>query len=71
MNNEQIREIKPKELVNETESSWKVFRIKYQQWDDIIPKTREYKRKQDIIRILDNPVTTNARVWVIEMIDNG
>ncbi len=70
MKRERIRQITPKELANESEGRYKFFKIKYNQWDDIIPKTGEYQKKENVMRILDSPATTNAKVWVIEVVDD-
>lgn len=71
MKHEQIKRITPRELERESESSLKFFRIKYTQWEDIIPKTREYQKKENVMRILDSPATQTAKIWVIELIDDG
>ena len=71
MKHVQTRRITPRELKEESESSLKFFRIKYTQYDDIIPKTREYQKKENVLRILDSPATQTAKIWVIELIDDG
>lgn len=64
------RKIAPKELKNETEGKHKFFRIKYSQIDDIIPVTREYQRKYNVERILDNPLTRDVTLFVLEVTDD-
>lgn len=63
------RELSIKEFLEESESKYKFFRIKYHQWDDLLPKQGDYQKKENVMRILDSPATSDVRLWVLELVD--
>ena len=65
------RKIKPRELKHEKEGSYIFFRIKYTEMGNVVPVTKEYQRKHNVERILDNPLTSNVDLFVLEIIDDG
>lgn len=71
MKTEITRQLTMKEFKEESEGKHKFFRIKYRQYNHIIPVTREYQQKINIERILQSPATLEAKIWVTEMVDNG
>lgn len=65
------REIKPKDLQNETEGRFKFFRVRYKQWNEIMYRQGEYQRKRYVEQILDNPINSDISIEVIEIVDDG
>ena len=66
-----IKEIRPKDIKQEPEGRHKFFQIRYKQMGGVVYTTREYQKKSNVLRILDSPLTVDAKIKVIEIVDDG
>ena len=71
MKNDTItRKISYKEFKQESEGTFKFFRLKYYVYHNILPKTGEFQHKDDVERIINSPTTMSFELYVVEWVDS-
>lgn len=65
------REITVKEFKKEKEHPHKWFKIRYHEMNSVIWFEKEFQRKYYVEQYLDNPMTSDVHLEVLELVDDG
>ena len=65
------KKISVREFKKEKEHPYKYFKIRYHEMNSVIWLEKVFQKKYDIRRYLDNPLTSDVELEVMELVDDG